>query len=80
MVLVKGRLTVQTKDSISESIAAIRDATNLLLKGGHCREASQILTLTGRACLGVGERHYGLERQEYILQVCVAVVWVQHVV
>jgi hypothetical protein len=69
MTVVEGSLGIQTNDNVSQLIAAIKDSTGLLLEGGHYREASQILTLTGRACLRMGERLYGLERQEYILQV-----------
>lgn len=69
MGLVGGCLTTGTKDGISQLIANIRNYSNLLLKQRHYREASGILRLTGYACRRVGERHCGLERQEYILQV-----------
>ena len=73
MTLAEGSLSSHTRDNISQVMDDISDSTDLLLKGGHYRETSQILTLTGRVSLTLGERHYGLERQEYILQVCVCV-------
>lgn len=69
MELVEGCLSAETKERISQFIAIVRDSSNLLLKKGRYREASHVLTLTGGACRRLGERHCGLEHQEYILQV-----------
>lgn len=68
--LVQGRpMSPQAKDRTSQLCAAITDSTQLLLQWGHHRAASAVLQLTGRAWRELGERHCGLEHQQYILQV-----------